>query len=45
MADTLAAAGWTWEQDLWHWWEAGAQHSEAAWADRVNLPVGLFESL
>ncbi|MBK9646117.1 MAG: hypothetical protein IPO67_13355 [Deltaproteobacteria bacterium] len=45
MADTLAAAGWTWDTDLWHWWEPGAEHNEAAWADRVNLPVGLFESL
>ena len=44
-ADTLAANGWVWEQDLWHWHEAGASHSEAAWAARVWRPVGLFEGL
>ncbi|MCB9745782.1 MAG: hypothetical protein H6740_24620 [Alphaproteobacteria bacterium] len=45
MADAMAAAGWTWEQDLWHWWEEGAPHNEAAWAARVALPVEIFEGL
>jgi hypothetical protein len=45
MADALAAAGWTWEEDLWHWWEPGATHDEAAWSDRVGIPVAVFEGL
>lgn len=45
MADTLAGVGWTWDQDLRHWWEPGAPHNEAAWADRVFRPVAIFEGL
>lgn len=45
LADLLPEQGWTWEQDLWHWWEPEAPHNEAAWAARVALPVGLFEGL
>ncbi|MED5374421.1 MAG: alpha/beta hydrolase-fold protein [Myxococcota bacterium] len=45
MADALAADAWIWEQTLWHWHEAGAEHNEAAWAARVWRPVGLFETL
>lgn len=44
-ADDLAAAGWTWEVDLWHWHEAGAEHTEAAWADRVDRPLAIFSGL
>jgi hypothetical protein len=44
-ADLLAAEGWTWDTDLWHWHEPGAPHNEAAWAARVHRPVQLFEGL
>lgn len=42
LADALAAAGWTWEVDLWHWHEPGAPHNEAAWAARVGQPLAIF---
>ncbi len=45
MADALAAAGWTWDVDLVHWWEADALHNELAWAERVELPLAIFASL
>ncbi|HEV8321686.1 MAG TPA: alpha/beta hydrolase-fold protein [Myxococcota bacterium] len=45
LAQTLAARGWTWDADLFHWWEPGATHDEAAWAARVWRPVGIFEGL
>lgn len=45
MAGTLEAVGYTWEQDLWHWWEEGAEHTEYAWAERVWRPLAVFESL
>ncbi|MCB9763252.1 MAG: prolyl oligopeptidase family serine peptidase [Alphaproteobacteria bacterium] len=45
MADAMAAAGWVWEQDLWHWWEEGEPHNEAAWAARVWVPLSLFEAM
>lgn len=44
-ADALAAAGWVWDETLWHWWEPGAPHQEDAWADRVGRPIDLFLSL
>ncbi len=44
-ADALAEAGYTWEQDLFHWWDEGAPHNEAAWAARVHLPLEVFTSL
>jgi len=44
-ADQLAADGYTWEVDLWHWHEAGATHDEAAWAARVDRPIGIFMGL
>ncbi|RMG17005.1 MAG: hypothetical protein D6729_09890 [Deltaproteobacteria bacterium] len=45
MADELAAGAWTYDVNLFHWWEPGAGHHEAAWAARVFRPVGLFEGL
>ncbi|MEZ4240685.1 MAG: alpha/beta hydrolase-fold protein [Myxococcota bacterium] len=42
LADALAASGYTWDVDLWHWWSPDAPHNEAAWADRVGLPLDLF---
>jgi hypothetical protein len=44
-ADALAAAGYVWEQDLWHWWTPDAPHNEAAWAERVGMPLDRFLSL
>jgi hypothetical protein len=43
--DALAAAGWTWDADLWHWWTPDAPHNEAAWGDRVALPLAQFGAL
>ncbi|MCA9489453.1 MAG: prolyl oligopeptidase family serine peptidase [Myxococcales bacterium] len=43
--DALSANGWTWDDDLFHWWEPGAQHNEAEWAARVGGPLDLFLSL
>jgi predicted alpha/beta superfamily hydrolase len=45
MAATLAELGYQYEQDLWHWWEPGAEHNEVAWAERVALPLTVFASL
>lgn len=45
MADRLAALGWSWGQDLWHWWEPDAPHSEDAWAARVWRPLQIFEAI
>jgi predicted alpha/beta superfamily hydrolase len=45
MVATLEGLGYQWEQDLWHWWEPGAEHNEVAWAERVHLPLELFASL
>jgi hypothetical protein len=45
MADALAAAGRTWDADLFHWHAPGAPHNEAAWADIVDLPLTRFEAI
>jgi hypothetical protein len=45
LADALAANGYTWDVDLWHWWEPGAPHAEVAWAARVGMPLDLFLGL
>ena len=45
LADDLAANGYTWEADLWHWWEQDAPHSELAWAARVGMLLDRFLSL
>ncbi|MEQ1505621.1 MAG: alpha/beta hydrolase-fold protein, partial [Myxococcota bacterium] len=44
-ADALAAAGFTWDVDLWHWWEPDAPHAEIAWAARVGMPLDEFLTL
>ncbi|MCO4747255.1 MAG: hypothetical protein KC912_20825 [Proteobacteria bacterium] len=44
-ADRLAAAGYTWDQDLHHWWQEDAPHNEAAWAARVQRPLSIFATL
>jgi predicted alpha/beta superfamily hydrolase len=45
LRDVLQAAGYVFDVDLWHWHEAGALHNEAAWADRVFRPLGIFAAL
>lgn len=40
--DALAEGGFTWGEDLHHWHEPGAPHSEAAWAARVHRPLEIF---
>ena len=37
MAATLEAIGYTYDTDLFHWWEPWATHSEPAWAQRLPL--------
>ena len=44
-ADALAANGFVWEQDLWHWHEPFALHAEFEWAARVDQPLGVFLGL
>lgn len=44
-ADLLPTVGYTFDTDLWHWWEPDAPHNEAAWAARVFRPLADFESL
>ena len=44
-AEALAADGFTWDQDLWHWYEPGEPHNEMAWAARVFRPLELFGAL
>lgn len=41
-ADARAAAGWTWDADLFHWHEPGQPHNEAAWAQRVGRTLDVF---
>lgn len=45
MADTLAHAGYSFGEDLFHWHEPGAPHNEAAWRARAHRPIKIFESL
>jgi len=45
MVETLEGVGFVWDEDLWHWWEPDAPHSEVAWADRVHRPLAVFEAL
>ncbi len=44
-AEALDEIGYTFEEDLFHWWEPDAPHNEAAWAARVNMPLGLFAAM
>jgi hypothetical protein len=41
----LQANGYVAGVDLWHWWEPGALHNEAAWAARVWRPFDHFAAL
>jgi hypothetical protein len=45
LRDVLEAGGYTFDVDLFHWHEPGAEHNEAAWADRVWRPMEIFAVL
>jgi hypothetical protein len=45
MKQTLETLGWQHDVDLFHWFEPGAAHDEAAWAARVWRPLERFEAL
>jgi predicted alpha/beta superfamily hydrolase len=45
LRDVLAASGYAFDVDLWHWHAPGASHSEAAWAERVWRPLQIFAGL
>jgi predicted alpha/beta superfamily hydrolase len=45
LESTLVGLGYTYDTDLWHWWETDAPHNEAAWAARVFRPMQHFMSL
>ncbi len=45
MRDSLVGVGYQIETDLYHWWQAGAQHNEAEWAARVNVPFSVFAGM
>jgi len=44
-ADAMAAMGYTWDVNLFHWHEVGADHNEMYWAERVDLPLSTFLDL
>lgn len=45
MADTLAALGYEWNRELFHWHEPNAEHTERAWSERVLRPLAIFEAM
>lgn len=45
MREALVGVGYKLGTDLFHWWEAGAQHNEAEWRTRVFRPLDLFSGL
>jgi predicted alpha/beta superfamily hydrolase len=45
MLDVLLSAGYQEGVDLEYVWTPGAPHNEAAWADRVNVPLQIFAGL
>jgi predicted alpha/beta superfamily hydrolase len=45
LRDVLAAEGYAFDTDLWHWHEPGAEHTESAWAERVWRPLSIFAAL
>jgi predicted alpha/beta superfamily hydrolase len=45
METALVGLGYTYDADLWHWWETDAPHNEAAWSARVFRPLQNFMSL
>jgi hypothetical protein len=45
LRDQLVDAGLVFSDTLWHWWEPGALHNEAAWAQRVERPLAVFADM
>ncbi len=45
MHNTLLSVGYTDDQDVFYFWQSGAQHNEAAWAARVFRPLQVFAGL
>lgn len=45
LRDALEGAGYTPGSDLFHWYEAGAPHNEAAWRARVWRPLETFGNM
>ncbi|MEZ4385394.1 MAG: alpha/beta hydrolase-fold protein [Nannocystaceae bacterium] len=45
LRDALIDLGYTFDVDLWHWWEPDAPHNEIAWGERVGIPLGYFAGL
>jgi predicted alpha/beta superfamily hydrolase len=45
LESVLYAAGYVADVDVWHWWEPGAPHNEAAWGARVFRPLQIFAGL
>jgi hypothetical protein len=45
MKSTLVSLGYVEGQDLYSWYEPGAEHDEQAWAARVFRPLDLFAGL
>ena len=41
--DKMDEIGYEWKKDLFHHFEPGAQHNEAAWAARLVLPLTIFK--
>ena len=44
-ADAMATHGYVWDESLFHYWDSYASHNEAAWAGRVDRPLGVFADL
>ncbi len=44
LRDAFVASGFTPGVDVFHWWEPGAGHNEAAWAARVQRPLQVLAS-
>ncbi len=40
--DAMADHGYVWNDNLFHWYASGAEHTEAAWADRLSHPFAIF---
>jgi hypothetical protein len=44
LRDVLAAEGYTFDVDFFHWWEPDATHDEAAWAARLPRALSACET-
>jgi hypothetical protein len=44
LRDELVELGYSFDIDLWHWWEPDALHNEAAWADRFDQALAACDA-